>query len=106
MSTTALKHGIMNGTIASAVSNTGATSTTGAPHDPFEDTTIPLIQGIHLPTGTTAKATKLAKLLLNVRTPANMVNILPTLDQTLLSGSKFADAGYTVIYDKVKVIIL
>ena len=32
-----------------------------------------------------------------------MVDIVPTLDQTLLSGSKFADAGYTVVYDKAEV---
>jgi hypothetical protein len=42
MSTTALKQGVMNGSIASAVSDTGATSTVGAPHVPFEDTTTSL----------------------------------------------------------------
>ena len=42
-------------------------------------------------------------LLLNVRPPANRVDVVPDLTQTLLSGSKFADAGYTVIYDKEEV---
>jgi hypothetical protein len=32
-----------------------------------------------------------------------MVDIVPSLGQTLLSGSKFADAGYTVVYDKAEV---
>jgi hypothetical protein len=49
-------------------------------------------------------ATKLAKLLHNVQAPANMVNIVPTIGQTLLSGSKFANAGYTVVYDRAEVI--
>ena len=46
---------------------------------------------------------KIAKLRLNVREPAKTVDIVPVLDQTLLSGSKFADAGYTAVYDKNEV---
>eukprot|EP00804_Cyclotella_cryptica_P025708 CCRYP_002910-RA/>CCRYP_002910-RA protein AED:0.40 eAED:0.40 QI:0/-1/0/1/-1/1/1/0/248 len=41
--------------------------------------------------------------MLNVRAPANQVDIVPNLTQTLLSGSKFADAGYTAVYDKDEV---
>eukprot|EP00804_Cyclotella_cryptica_P003825 CCRYP_018936-RA/>CCRYP_018936-RA protein AED:0.22 eAED:0.20 QI:0/0/0/1/1/1/2/0/637 len=103
MSTTALKQGIMNGSIASAVSDTRATSTAGAPHDPFEETTTISSKVFFLPTGSTAKATKVAKLLHKVQTPANIVDIVPSLGQTLLSGSKFADAGYTAVYDKAEV---
>eukprot|EP00804_Cyclotella_cryptica_P000959 CCRYP_018391-RA/>CCRYP_018391-RA protein AED:0.41 eAED:0.41 QI:0/0/0/1/0/0/2/0/294 len=103
MSTTALKQGIMNGSIASAVSNTGATSTAGASHDPFKDTSTISSKVFILPTGGTAMANKLAKLLHKVRTPANIVDIVPSLGQTLLSGRKFADAGYTVVYDKAEV---
>eukprot|EP00804_Cyclotella_cryptica_P014537 CCRYP_004833-RA/>CCRYP_004833-RA protein AED:0.47 eAED:0.47 QI:0/-1/0/1/-1/1/1/0/66 len=44
-----------------------------------------------------------AHLLLNVHTPANTVDIVPNLHQTLLSGSKFNDANYTAVYDKHKV---
>jgi hypothetical protein len=102
MSTIALKHSIMNGTIASAVSDNGATSTTGAPHDPFEDTTTLLTKVFILLTGGTATATKPSKLLLTARASANMVNIVPTLDQTVLSGSKFANAGYTAVYNKTE----
>eukprot|EP00804_Cyclotella_cryptica_P012948 CCRYP_002296-RA/>CCRYP_002296-RA protein AED:0.87 eAED:0.41 QI:0/0/0/0.25/1/1/4/0/505 len=100
MSTTALKQGILNGSIASAISDTGATSTAGAPHDPFHETTTISSKVFLLPTGGTAKATKVAKLLHKVRAPANMVDIVPSLEHTLLSGSKFADAGYTAVYDK------
>eukprot|EP00804_Cyclotella_cryptica_P023928 CCRYP_010044-RA/>CCRYP_010044-RA protein AED:0.06 eAED:0.07 QI:0/0/0/1/1/1/3/0/1072 len=41
--------------------------------------------------------------MLNVHAPANQVDIVPYLTQTLLSGSKFADAGYTAVYDKNEV---
>ena len=103
MSTTALKQRIMNGTIASAVSDTGATSTAGAPQDLFKETTTLSSKVFILPTGGTVTATKRAKLLHNVQAPANMVDIVPTLAQTLLSGSKFANAGYTRVYNKAEV---
>eukprot|EP00804_Cyclotella_cryptica_P028359 CCRYP_016427-RA/>CCRYP_016427-RA protein AED:0.05 eAED:0.03 QI:0/0/0/1/1/1/2/0/1237 len=93
----------MNGSIASAISDTGATSTAGAPHDPFKETTTISSKVFLLPTGGTAKATKVAKLLHKVRAPANIVDIVPSLEHTLLSGSKFADAGYTAVYDKAEV---
>eukprot|EP00804_Cyclotella_cryptica_P000929 CCRYP_001152-RA/>CCRYP_001152-RA protein AED:0.42 eAED:0.15 QI:0/-1/0/1/-1/1/1/0/229 len=102
MSTTALKQGIMDGSIASAISNTGATSTAGAPHDPFNKTTTISSKVFLLPTGGTAKATKVAQLLHKVRAPANMVDIVPSLEHTLLSGSKFADAGYTACMTRQK----
>ena len=56
MSTTALKRGIMNGSIPSAVSDTGATSTAGAPQDPFEETTTLSSKVFILPTGGTVTA--------------------------------------------------
>ena len=56
-----------------------------------------------LPTGGKAPATTVAKLHLNIRTPANIVDIIPTLETTLISGSKFSDAGYISVYDKNEV---
>eukprot|EP00804_Cyclotella_cryptica_P027941 CCRYP_003831-RA/>CCRYP_003831-RA protein AED:0.45 eAED:0.45 QI:0/0/0/1/0/0/2/0/230 len=90
-----VKQCISDGTIPSTISNTSATSTAGALHDPFHSTTEPLTKVFLLPTGGTAQATHISQLLLNVRAPANQVDIVPNLKQTLLSGSKFADAGYT-----------
>eukprot|EP00804_Cyclotella_cryptica_P003874 CCRYP_015759-RA/>CCRYP_015759-RA protein AED:0.31 eAED:0.31 QI:0/0/0/1/0/0/3/0/812 len=78
-------------------------SLTGALHDPFHSTTKPSTKVFLLPTGGTAQATHISQLMLNVRAPANQVDIVPTLTQTLLSGSKFADAGYTAVYDKDEV---
>ena len=87
-----VKQGIADGTIPSAISDTGATSTAGALHDPFHTTTEPSTKVFLLPTGGTAQATHIAQLMLDVRAPANQVDIVPNLTQTLLSGSKFADA--------------
>ncbi len=89
-----VKLGIANGTIPSAISDTGATSTAGTLYDPFHTTTEPSNKVFLLPTGGTAHATHLSQLLLDVRAPANQVDIVPNLTQMLLSGSKFADAGY------------
>lgn len=98
-----VKQGIADGSIPSAISDTGATSTAGAVHDPFHSTTQPSTKVFLLPTGGTAQATHSSQLMLNVRAPANQVDIVPNLTQTLLSGSKFADAGYTAVYDKDEV---
>eukprot|EP00804_Cyclotella_cryptica_P015847 CCRYP_006351-RA/>CCRYP_006351-RA protein AED:0.42 eAED:0.15 QI:0/0/0/0.6/1/1/5/0/704 len=98
-----VKHGIADGTIPSAISETCATSTAGALHDPFHSTTAPSTKVFLLPTGGTAHTTHISQLLLNIRAPANQVDIVPNLTQSLLSGSKFADAGYMAIYDKDEV---
>ena len=58
----------------------------------------------HLPNGATAPATTINKLHHNVREPARSANIVPTLtENSLLSTSKFVDAGYMVVYDKNEV---
>jgi hypothetical protein len=88
-----VRHGIADGTIPSAISDTGATSTAGALQDPFHSTTVPSTKVFLLPTGGTAHATHISKLLLDVCAPANQVDIVPNLTQMLLSGNKFADAG-------------
>eukprot|EP00804_Cyclotella_cryptica_P012654 CCRYP_016928-RA/>CCRYP_016928-RA protein AED:0.83 eAED:0.83 QI:0/-1/0/1/-1/1/1/0/246 len=103
MSPGIIKEGINNGSIPSAVSDTGATSTAGTLHDPFIHSKTRSTKFFMLPTGTTTAATIQAQLLLNVRPPANTVDIVPNLHQTLLSGSKFADADYTVVVRQTQV---
>ena len=98
-----LKKGILDGSIPSGVSDTGSTSTAGKDNDPFQKINIKSNKIFHLPTGGTTAASKIAKLHMNVQEPAKTVDIVPELDQTLLSSSKFADAGYTVVYDKNEV---
>ena len=61
-----LKKGILDGSIPSGVSDTGATSTAGKENDPFEETNIKSNKIFHLPTGGTTAASKVAKLHLNV----------------------------------------
>jgi hypothetical protein len=103
MSPHTIKEGINNDSIPSAVSDTSATSTAGTLHELFIHSKAHSTKTFMLPTGTTTTATTQAHLLLNVRTPANTVDIVPNLHQTLLSGSKFADANYTAVYDKHEV---
>ena len=100
---TQMIEGITNGTIASGVSDTGATSTAGKPGDPFATSKTKSTKTFRLPTGGTTTSTHQAELLLPVRAPANVVDVVPTLEQTLISGSKFADAGYTAVYDEHEV---
>ena len=98
-----IKQGIMDGTIESACSDTGASSTAGKQTDPFKETNQISRKIFVLPTGGQAPASKKTKLLFNVRAPANEVDIVPGLQQTLLSTSKFTDAGYTAVYDENEV---
>eukprot|EP00804_Cyclotella_cryptica_P006176 CCRYP_015258-RA/>CCRYP_015258-RA protein AED:0.58 eAED:0.58 QI:0/0/0/0.5/1/1/2/0/438 len=80
-----LRCSIFNGTIASAVSDTGATSTAGAPHDPFHPAHTKSTKAFVLPTGSITQASTATTLLLNLRPPANQVEIV----------SKLADAGWS-----------
>ena len=75
----------MNGTIESACSDTGASSTAGKQTDPFQQTNQISRKIFVLPTGGQAPASKKAKLLLNVRAPANEVDIVPGLHKLSLA---------------------
>jgi hypothetical protein len=96
--------GTLNGTIPSAVSNTGATSSAFLTSDPSLPTGRVSSAVFHLPNGAIAPATNINKLLHDVCVPAQDVNIVPSLvSNSLLSTSKFTKAGYSAIYDKDKV---
>ena len=95
---------VLDGTIPSGVSDSGATSTAGRPQDPFIKSNIPSSKVFHLPTGGTARASRTAKLHHNLREPARTVDIVPSLtDNTLISTGKFADANYFTVYDDKEV---
>ena len=89
----------MDGTIPYSIGDTGASSTAGKPMDPFVTTNEISTQVFGLPTGGMTPSATVAKLHLNIRAPANIVDIFPTLEITLLSGSKFVDAGYIAMYN-------
>jgi hypothetical protein len=102
--TTTLREGVLNGTIPSAISNTGATSHALLPLAPSIPTGISSKEVFHLPNRTTAAASTVNKFLYNVREPTQSANIVPTLaNNSLISTSKFVDAGYTVVYDDKEV---
>ncbi len=99
-SSTTLREGVLNVTIPSAVSNTGATLHALLPLAPSIPTGIQSKVVFHLPDGTTAAASTVNKLLHAVREPTQSVNIVPTLaNNFLINTSMFVDAGYTVVYD-------
>ncbi len=102
--TTTLREGVLNGTIPSAINNTGATLHALLPSAPSISTGIPSKVVFHLPNGTMAAASTVNKLLHNVREPARSAKIVPTLtNNSLISTSKFNDAGYTAVYDDKEV---
>jgi hypothetical protein len=96
--------GVLSSTIPSTVSNTGATLSAFLRSDPSLPTGRVSSAVFHLPNSAVAPASTINKLLRDVQAPARDVNIVPSLvGNLLLSTSKFAEAGYTVIYDKDKV---
>jgi hypothetical protein len=98
--TTTLHEGVLNGMIPSAVSNTSATLHALLPLAPSIPTSIPSTVVFHLPDGTTAVASTINKLLHYVLEPSQSASILPTLaNNSLISTSKFVDAGYTMVYN-------
>jgi hypothetical protein len=83
-----MRMGVLNGTIPSAVSDTGATSSAFPKEDPSIPTGRVSSAIFHLPNGALAPATTLTKLLHNVQAPAQDVNIVPSLvENSLLSTS-------------------
>ena len=88
------------GEMRSAVMDSGATSSCGLTDDPFLQTNEPSGKIFYQPDGTKVPASNKAKLMHEVREPARTVDMVPDLkNNSLLSTSKFADAGYiTVLY--------
>ena len=92
--------------IPTAVFDSGATSNCGRPADPFVPTNQKSTKVFHLPTGHTTTASVQAKLHHLVREPARTVDIVPDLHHnSLLSASKFADAGYVTVLTADEVLI-
>ncbi len=102
-----LKAGVREGSILSTVANTGATSSVRTMMDKRRNAFIPTgrqsTKAFHMPNGTVEVATDVDKLHHNVRHPAKDIHIVPGIERDLLlSMEKFADANYTVIFDKYK----
>jgi len=92
--------GVLDGSIPSAVVDSGVTSSIDTPTNPFAKTGRQSNKVFRLPNGATEEAREIGELTTNVQAPARDVHITPGITETsLLSTAKFADAGYTTIFD-------
>ena len=94
---------ILNGTIPSEISDTGATSTAGKVGNPFRLSNHLSDKVFHIPTGGTARASVKDKLMHELRGPATKVDIVPVLTNILLSTFKLVEGRYFVVYDENEV---
>ena len=100
MSEAELKQGVLDGSIASAAWDTACTSNAGMIGDPYLQTSEPSTKVFAVADGHRTPGANIAKLHHPVREPARTVDMVPALaDQSLLSGVKFAEAGYISICD-------
>ena len=97
-----IKRGVLDGTIPSAVSDTGETSSAGLTRDAshFAATGRRSTKVFHVANGASAPATEVRLLQQPLRAPARTIDMVPSLSgASPLSTGKLADAGYVSIYD-------
>ncbi len=99
---------MLNGTIPSAFTDSGATSNVGTTKNrarqAFNATGQQSDKAFHMPNGSVEEATALDTLQHSLRAPARDVHIIPSIKRdSLLSVSKFVDANYIAIFDKDEV---
>ena len=91
----ALGGGVLNGSIPSAAYDMACTSNAGMIGNPFIQTTQQSTRVFSVADGRQTPGSKIAKLHYPVRKPAQTIDMVPALaGQSLLSGAKFAEAGY------------
>ena len=99
-----MRCGVLNGSIPSAVADSGASSNVGTKDDPCPRTGIPSNKVFILPSGQTVASTEMATYPFTVRAPASKIHITPGItSNSLLSTSKYAEADYITIFDKEQV---
>ena len=101
-----LKRGVLGGTIPSAVSDTGSTSSSGLSSNSasFCTTGQRSTKIFRLPNGSNASASEVCLIQQPLPDPARTINMVPSLrGASLLSTSKLADAGHVTVYDGDKV---
>ena len=104
--TSKIRAGVEDGSIPSAVVDTGTTSTVGRPQDAgaFIHTGKKSDKEFAVANGEIEKATIQMMLAHEVRDPARTVDIVPGISTaSLISTSKFADANYITIFDEEEV---
>jgi hypothetical protein len=95
--------GVLDGSIPSAISDTGATASAFKPSDSTVAMGIQSTATFGGAFGEQATATAIKKLHHKLLKPAWSVHIVPQVKNSLLSTSKVIDADYFVIYDKQEV---
>ena len=99
-----LREGVLNGSIPSAAYDTACTSNAGRVGGHLLQTGRPSTKFFTVAYGHKTLGSTEAKLHHPEREPAQTVDMFPTLaDQYLLSGNKFAQAGYVTICDNQEV---
>ena len=95
-----LVQGMQDGSVPSAVSDSGTTSGVGKAGDPLNATGKPSNKTFRMPTGTLSNARELMHLKHNLRYPARDMHLVEDVTlASLISNGKFADAGYATLYD-------
>ena len=98
-----LRKGVLNGLTPSAAYDTACTSHAGMVDNPFIQTNRPSTKIFALVDGHATAGSNVAKIHHNVREPACTVDMVPSLkDNSLLSGGKFAYAGYVSVCNDKK----
>ena len=93
-----LKEGVLNSSIPSAAYDTACTSNAGMIGKPFIQTTPKLTKLFSVADGRQTPGPNIVKLHHPIREPARTVDMVPALaGQSLLSGAKFAEAGYILV---------
>ena len=98
-----LRTRVLNGSVPSAVSDTGASASAFKPSDPTIATGIQSNTSFGGAFGDLAVATTVNKLHHNLREPARSVHIVPQVKDSLLSTAKCVDADYIAIYNRNEV---
>jgi hypothetical protein len=103
-----IKEGVFDGSIPSAVTDSGATSNIGTTKDramkAFVATGRKSDKAFRMPNGKVEEANNMDKLQHDVRHPAKDVHIMPGIKHnSLLSIPKFVDTNYIAFFDKDKV---
>ena len=95
-----LKDVVLNGSIPSSAYDTVCTSNSVMVGDPFIQTTQQSTKVFSVADGRRTPGSNIAKLHHPVRKPALTIDMVPALaGQSLLSGAKFAEAGYISVCD-------
>jgi hypothetical protein len=102
-----IEKGVLDGSIPSAVADSGATSSVRTKRDRNRKAFTPIGRKsdkvFRMPNGKVGEASNLDELHHDVRHPAKDVHIVPGIEHdSLLSIPKFVDANYVAIFDKTK----